>query len=194
MKLKKHLIGIDYGSKLAGTTAIAISNGQKIDLLLSEKKRDADAFLQEVMQESKNAMVFIDAPLSLPGVYFGLEKADDYFYRESDLAMKAMSPMFLGGLTARAMKLRAKLETDKRKFFETYPARQADRLGLKDLGYKQKGLVGCVALLQSKFDLKFPEVSNWHMFDALLALHGASRHAKGDAEFFGNETEGGIWI
>jgi uncharacterized protein len=98
--------------------------------------------------------VCIDAPLSLPGVFTGLAGCDDYFYRASDRALRAMSPMFLGGLTARAMRLanhsasrlarraaqREHEQNDEHghiHFYETYPAEAARRLALKEVGYKQ---------------------------------------------------------
>ena len=40
-------IGIDYGSKLAGTTVICYKKEGRLQLLQSEKKSDADAFVSQ---------------------------------------------------------------------------------------------------------------------------------------------------
>jgi hypothetical protein len=99
------ILSIDYGSKLAGTTAVCFEKNNQLHLAQSVKKQDADAWLRQLISTKKPAAVYIDAPLSLPGVYRG--EGSDYFYRAGDRAVGAMSPMFLGGLTARAMQLRA---------------------------------------------------------------------------------------
>ena len=111
-------IGVDYGSKLAGTTAISYLEEGKIRILQSKKKEDADQFLSELILRLSPKSIFIDAPLSLPAAYHN--KGTDYFYRKADRDCKAMSPMFLGGLTARAMKLKA--QHADRNFIEVYPA------------------------------------------------------------------------
>ena len=112
--------GIDYGSKLAGTTVICFDENEKLNFRQSEKKQDADAFLEKLISEKQPDSVFIDAPLSLPNAYFG--KGEDYFYRKCDREVGGMSPMFLGGLTARAIKLKSKSETPECPFYEIYPA------------------------------------------------------------------------
>ena len=97
------IIGVDYGSKLAGTTVIAYNMGDGIRLERSKKNQDADQMIIDFVAEYNPQVIGIDAPLSLPGVYTGLVGFEDYHYRACDKALKAMSPMFLGGLTARAM-------------------------------------------------------------------------------------------
>src|SRR5215212_2962102 len=99
------LAGVDYGSKLAGTTAIAVLEGNTITVHQSLKKQDADLFLTGLLKKYRPSVVGFDAPLSLPGVYRGMKDKNDYFYRTADRELTCMSPMFLGGLTARAIKL-----------------------------------------------------------------------------------------
>lgn len=190
------LVGVDYGSKLAGTTAVAIYYQKELLLLQSKKKEDADRFLSQVLNKYPDAQVFMDAPLSLPGVYKGIPSCEDYFYRAGDRELKAMSPMFLGGLTARAMRLKASLQTNKRTFFECYPAQQAKRLDLKVIGYKKENLTDCLSNLQAAFPVAIPResVDNWHVFDALLALLTAFRYRDGTVEHAGSEEEGQIWF
>jgi hypothetical protein len=93
------LCGVDYGSKLAGTTVtctLDAPSGQ-VHFQKSAPREDADAFLRNYLLQSQPAFIFLDAPLSLPGVYRGLAGCRDYFYREADRQLGAMSPMFLGG-------------------------------------------------------------------------------------------------
>ena len=80
---KENIAGIDFGSKFAGTTAISYFNGDSIVTEQSEPKKSADDFLLRMIESRKFSSIFIDAPLSLPGVYLGQSKSD-YFYRECD--------------------------------------------------------------------------------------------------------------
>lgn len=168
--------GIDYGSKLAGTTVICFFNGDYFELHQTTKNQDADQFIFEFCQTA--GLVFIDAPLSLPGVYRALPGYHDYFYREADKQVQAMSPLFLGGLTARAMQLRARFR-EKTQFTEVYPGGLARSLQLNQLGYKKEKekLPICLALTVDALGMppalhqaaEQLQCSNWHQFDAFLA-------------------------
>ncbi len=195
------ICGIDYGSKLAGTTAFALldTDTNKISIKISEKKKDADAFVEGLVLEKKPEFIFIDAPLSLPKVYANLkdlqEENPDFFYREGDRMLGAMSPLFLGGLTARAMRLVHSL--GQFRFYETYPAWQAKRLELKALHYKKE----LTYLPQVKEKIaqhypawQIPALNSWHELDAVLALVGAWRFVNHTHEIFGNEEEGAIYV
>ena len=59
-------LGIDYGAKLAGTTAVCYEQNGQFHLLQSERKKDADKFIHQTIEKLQPATVFIDAPLSLP--------------------------------------------------------------------------------------------------------------------------------
>ena len=160
-------IGIDYGSKLAGTTAVAYLENAKLQLVQSEKKQDADHFLSEIISRLSPKSVFIDAPLSLPAAFYG--KGDDYFYRKADRECKAMLPMFLGGLTARAMKLKA--QNADRNFYEVYPGMLArDVLDLGEAyAKKDKFSNQHQSALLKQLEVELHEdLSNWHQFDAVL--------------------------
>jgi predicted nuclease with RNAse H fold len=192
------LAGVDFGSKLAGTTVLA-SPCFAPQLMRSRKGADADAFLLDTLIGQGVQFVFLDAPLSLPGVYLSQPKYQDFLFRVGDRQLGAMSPMFLGGLTARAMRLKSLLEAAGIQVFETYPAAQAKRLGLHALGYKKSKealpmVVGCLAPAMEPLGFFFDQITSWHDVDALLALLAAVRWSKGEAEFWGNESEGGIWV
>lgn len=185
--------GIDYGSKLAGTTVICFQENEKICFEQSAKKQDADAFISAFIELKKPRQIFIDAPLSLPAAYFG--KGEDYFYRVCDKETRAMSPMFLGGLTARAMKLRAK--NGQVEFVETYPAYLTKHiLGLEELYLKKEKLNRMVVeKIRKKYKLIFlTEPSNWHQFDALCCWISGLRNIRAEAQIIGQIDEGQIIV
>jgi predicted nuclease with RNAse H fold len=192
------IAGIDYGSKMAGTTVMAIGHPQEEPFLIqSAKKQDADQLILQTLVQEQVEMVFLDAPLSLPGVYRGLPGCTDYFYRAGDRQVNAMSPMFLGGLTARAMQLTQKLKEKGIQTWEVYPGYLAQQLGFKELGYKKgKDLSPLLEELQQAAPFVFSKanISNWHAFDALLAYLSGHRYLAGEAELFGDSTEGLIVV
>ncbi|WP_158607156.1 DUF429 domain-containing protein [Pontibacter oryzae] len=120
-------MGIDYGSKLAGTTAVAMVKDNQLHLWQSQKGQDADTWLLELIRELMPKVIYIDAPLTLPSAYYQTPQNPDadFFYRQADREVRAMSPMFIGGLTARAMKLRLKLAHEGIAMLETYPSQAA---------------------------------------------------------------------
>ncbi len=193
------IAGVDYGSRLAGTTALCIGNtgGEFRDILQANKKKCADEFILNCVRQYSVSAIFMDAPFSLPGVYSSLKGFDDFFYRKADKELKAMSPMFLGGLTARAMKLKTKLDEEGVKCIEVYPGGLARVLGLQEMGYKGKRefISDCFQSLKGQFDgILGPCPENWHQFDALLAYFTGIRYYREKAEVFGDKREGTILI
>ena len=193
----KNLYGIDYGAKLAGTTVVAYSEGSEVRFCASAKKQDADRFLLDFFAHRPPGKIFIDAPLSLPEVYrTGAEnlqegKVPDFHYRACDRELGAMSPMFLGGLTARAMKTAFHLRKAGHKVYETYPGMAARHFALPKIGYKgeKTAIEACLQSLSEKMPLTatVPSPPDWHHFDALLALCSAIRHCENRASEIGDE-------
>lgn len=195
----KEIIGIDYGSKLAGTTVIAIYKAHSFQFFQSVKGQDADRFLVDALQNSPPAVIGLDAPLSLPGKLRELAGFSDYFYRQSDRELKAMSPMFLGGLTARAIRIKDLLEAEGHQVIETWPSVWADRLNLKPAGYKKGGkeaLSDVTSRVCSALSLELPrqDIPTWHHLDSMLCCWSAFRHYHGKTETFGDPREGLILI
>ena len=194
------IIGIDYGAKMTGTTVIArMFEHNKVDFFSSSKNKDADSFILNFMEQNEDVwLVYIDAPLSLPKVYSEKSSEGNYFYREADKATGAMSPMFLGGLTARAMQLSAKLTKMGVKVVETYPAKLAEVLSLKEKSYKKdfSQVSTLCNIIKEKSGLEFDNesVETWHHFDALLCLYSAKRYEMQSAMVFGNPLEGTITV
>ncbi len=196
------ICGIDYGSKLAGTTVIASldQERQTIALISSQKGQDADNLILTYAAQVRPKLIFIDAPLSLPGVYANTKGYTDYFFRQADKQLQAMSPMFIGGLTARAMKLKKELEALTIQVYETYPAAQARQMDLLPLGYKKQltFLNNVLPLIEQELQpallVHGNIINNWHQADALLALIGAIRFVNGKHLIFGEEKEGVILV
>jgi len=185
-------LGIDFGSKLAGTTAICYQDDSKLVVLQSEKKKDADKFILDLVEKLSPAQIFIDAPLSLPAAYFG--KGDDYFYRDCDRVLKAMSPMFLGGLTARAMRLTSKLKSIDIDCFEVYPAGLIQEIGKLKNHYTKKSMVNTTFLncLSDLICLEITATGSWHQIDAVLCWLSGRRFLAGEAKIIGIKEEGQI--
>lgn len=194
------IFGIDYGSKLSGNTVIALFQDSQILFLEAEAKVDADQFIKNAVEHFKPSRIFLDAPLSLPGVYKGLEGFNNYHFRLADIETRAMSPMFLGGLAARAMELAAFCEASGSEVFETYPKMMARRFKLNDFGYKSSKSAIRECGLRLKECIKEPirfnsaDLKTWHHLDALLALMSAMSYSCGDFQTFGDPEEGQIYV
>ncbi|MEL6864382.1 MAG: DUF429 domain-containing protein [Bacteroidota bacterium] len=186
--------GIDYGSKLAGTTVICMDRPEGLELFQSAKKKDADTFVQQSVAIHQPDFIMLDAPLSLPSAYFG--QGEDFFYRQCDRELKAMSPMFLGGLTARAMKLNKQFQNTSIEVFETYPGHLARSHPELNAHYQKKGkqygpfLQALIPYLPLPL-LQQPE--NWHQIDAVLAWWSGYRRLKKQAQIYGQPEEGLIY-
>jgi len=197
-KSVKIIAGIDLGSKLAGTTAVCIGNteGKIHSVLQSKRKADADLFLVDIIKKSVVEMIFIDAPLSLPGVYAHPNNYNDYFFRICDREIGAMSPMFLGGLTARAMKLKGEWNQQDIAVYEVWPSKLAELVGISREIYKTsvENIPEVLSVL-SKHSGKFPSdsIDTWHKFDSCLAYYSGIRYLTGKALKFGNQDEGIIY-
>jgi len=184
--------GIDYGSKLAGTTVITYASDEKLYQLCSEKKQDADKMILSAAVEHKPKAIYLDAPLSLPGAYYG--KGTSFHYRVADKELGAMSPMFLGGLTARAMSLAAQLRAKDIIVYETYPGafiRSHDKLQ-EVYSKKDKNCIPtCFAVLEPMFSQNLEnKLSTLHQLDSLVAWVSGQRHTHGNASIVGDAKEG----
>jgi uncharacterized protein len=190
--------GIDFGSKTAGTTVICFGNNQtQLDIIGTTPKQDADSFLLSILSGIKPEFATIDAPLSLPVVYTHPEGGADYFYRAVDKELKAMSPMFLGGLTARAIKLKHECAVYKVPLFETYPAAFVRHFEL-GTHYNKKDLKQLPLFLDALLQVfparvKLEQLKTWHHADALLAWISSYRMAHDEHLIFGDD-EGQIFI
>lgn len=183
--------GIDFGAKNAGTTAICYQEGDQVVVKQSIKNSDADRFLKDEIYLIKPSKIFIDAPLSLPKAFF--DKGSDYSHRQCDRSLNGMSPMFLGGLTARAIALKKHLNDSGVTVLEAYPKALIQHTQLtshykKDLGkflseFKDKFFINC--------DIK---ITSWHQADALLAWYSGFRYMNNRHQTYGDPDEGLIIV
>jgi len=186
--------GIDFGSKKAGTTVICFAHEQVIDFKQSMKDEDADKMLMDKLRQQKPKLIMIDAPLSLPIAYNKIDNhIPDFFYRQCDKTLKAMSPMFLGGLTARAIQFRHKAIALGVHVLETYPAAQARNLGWDQ--YKKQPCQHLAREASDQFAVKLKDnIENHHQLDALLAYIAGIRYINNKHQTIGDSEEGVIII
>ncbi len=196
--MKKTLFGIDYGNKYSGTTVICYNSFHQVRFMESSKNADADSFILSEANHLKPDLIFIDAPLSLPGVYWLGNGYTDHFFRSCDREMKAMSPMFLGGLTARAINLQKQLIKMGLKVLETYPRQLTVELGLPVEYYKRtdEDLTLFIEFLirQLNCSINKKVITSWHHLDALLAFISGMRYLKKENKVFGEKNEGLVFV
>ena len=191
--------GIDYGSKIAGTTVICFEKAGKLHWQQSDKKKDADAFIKVAIATHQPTHVFIDAPLSLPAAYYHPAESENanFFFRQCDKELRAMSPMFLGGLTARAMSLQHHYRTSAIEFIEVYPSFLVKTLFENIEIYKKQPDSIPVFLTLLLPELPYPMIeipTNWHQVDGILAWLSGHRMLNGNALTIGDVAEGVIVI
>jgi predicted nuclease with RNAse H fold len=184
--------GIDFGSQLKGTTVICFDRQDQLHCRQSMVNREADKFIMDLAGRYQPLHVFIDAPLSLPRAYF-CPMADDFMFRDADRALSAMSPLFLGGLTARAMRLKRQLNYRNVECLETYPKAALSHLFPSLPDRKQDGpeIVRWTEQLIPMLPYPLADYpQNWHQFDALVCWLSGYRYLTGAHLTAGDEEEG----
>lgn len=182
-------IGIDFGARTAGNTVVCERRGSLFRFHRCAKDEDGDTWLRACVEELRPNSIYIDAPLSLPDAYFG--RGTDHFFRMADRQSKGMSPMFLGGLTARAIALSKEWRKLGIAVHEAYPAalirQEWDMLkvisGRTIPKHKLRIMAGMVQLPP-------PDPADRHEADAWLCWVIGERHRSGRATIFGREEEG----
>jgi predicted nuclease with RNAse H fold len=186
-------IGIDFGARSAGTTVICHRERGLFRFSRCAKGDDTDAWLERTVRGMAPQAIYIDAPLSLPGAYFG--KGNDHFFRRADRLAGGMSPMFLGGLTARAIRLAQGWRAQGIEVHEVYPAalvrHEWDYLRIPAAKAIPKHKLRLMAGL---FTLPPPEPKDRHEADAWLCWLSGYRHRQGNAVRLGDEHEGLILV
>jgi predicted nuclease with RNAse H fold len=190
------ILGIDFGSKMAGTTAICY-NDNGLTFAQSEKGNNADDFIFDAVAGLAPGLIFIDAPLSLPKACYD-NSGGDFFYRRCDRELKAMSPMFLGGLTARAMRLKHQFTGEGIIVLEAYPRGLVNELAKNNalfINLYKTDLPAFSGLLLESFGIKkFSAPTSWHQCDALLAYLTGTRYLDGSYREYGDAGEGLIFV
>jgi predicted nuclease with RNAse H fold len=196
--LKQRIVGINYGCKFSGTTVICYNTFHEVRFLVSSKNADADSFILNEILHIDPDIVLINAPLSLPGVYKHLNGYVDYFFRKCDSEIKASSPMFAGGLTARAIGLKKLLNDFGYPVYETYPRKMAEILSLPVQLYKQAitDLDGMLDVFMKKACIALNKklITTWNHFDSLLAFFSGLRYMARQNSVFGKADEGLVYV
>jgi len=196
--------GDDLGAKRAGTTVGCVFDGAATLFERCARGGDADRFVLGLIERYAPQVVGIDAPLSFPAVYSERERRGegDYFYRVADRQLGAMSPLFLGGLSARAIRLRDIAHAQGVTVIEVYPAAVLREIGQAMTGLS-KGECGrdrvkldrAAETIARWGDLPAPPQSeSWHDVDSLAALTTVARYVAGRAKSFGEAREGLIYV
>lgn len=197
LEMELVVAGVDYGAKLSGNTAIAILNKGKVQLFKTKVKENADDFIMEVLTTQQVNRVFIDAPLSLPRSFHGFkdEAEPEFFYRQCDKQTGAMSPMFLGGLTARAIALKYLLNKKNIEVLETYPSYLCRLINLERVKTAD-GVFEMFHRIKKELNGLFGNIEpqTIHEIDALLALYSAIRYCQQQHVVLGDAEEGEILV
>jgi predicted nuclease with RNAse H fold len=191
--------GLDFGARTAGTTVL-VWNGRdgRLHLRACPRQTDADTWLDKLLLPSPPRLLAIDAPLSLPRAYIQLPEKDepDFFFRIADRQAGAMSPLFLGGLTARAIAFAYRLRQKGCTVLETFPRLVATRRLPESLQvrYRHDNPEAFAQDLSALLPLPCAEpLTSWHDVDALLAWWTAWRYVHHQAAAVGDPEEGQIW-
>lgn len=183
------IVGIDLGARSSGNTAVCHRERGLFHFARSTKGGDGDAWLTDHVAKLAPTAIYIDAPLSLPAAYFG--RGDDHFFRLADHQAGGMSPMFLGGLTARAIRLAERWRAQGIAVHEAYPAALIRRSweflriphGRAIPRHKLRLMAGMCLLPP-------PTPADRHEADAWLCWVIGHRHQRGEALIFGDVAEG----
>lgn len=184
------LIGIDLGGRTTGKTAVSVYNSENnIVKVIGVKEIEKitsgiDENFIEFLNELNGNIIGIDAPLSLPDF-----TQKDYLYRSGDREVKALSPMTIGEITARAIFLNSKLNCE---VIEVYPKSVLQFLGLQSTKYKnnEKLLRNITNIVISKYKMipnQFEMIND--NVDSLLSLVAVIHYFRNSYRNIGNKTK-----
>jgi predicted nuclease with RNAse H fold len=166
------LLGIDLGGRTTGKTAVSFLDTNQKEVILysreyiAEKCGKSDKEFISFIESFNADVIGIDAPLSLPDF-----KSENYLYRNCDKKLKALSPMTLGEITARAIYIKENLSCPN--VFEVYPKTLMELHKINHKGYKRdQNLQNFIwKYLNDNYELKFPEIEmNEDNLDCIMAV------------------------
>lgn len=197
-KISAHqILGIDLGNKKSGNTAMCYLFDNTLQFIQPKKGQDEVSEILKIVEQKHIQLIAIDAPLSLPGVYFNKDGFNDYQYRQCDKQCKAMSPMFIGAFTARAIELKNLLELKGISVIEVYPKKLSEILDIqKNYPLKKVSNVPheLIDVIKHTIPFNVKKISNMHQFDALLCWLSTYRYIHQKHVAFGNKKEGLIIV
>lgn len=166
------LVGIDLGGRTTGKTGLSFLDTDLNEIknysreYISERCGKSDKELIRFVESFNADVIGIDAPLSLPDF-----KSENYLYRNCDKKLKALSPMTLGEITARAIHIKENLSC--KDIFEVYPKTLLELHKINHKGYKRdQNLQNIIwEILIEYYDLDFPDIEmNEDNLDSILAV------------------------
>ena len=186
------ILGLDLaGSPWRPTGACRLAKGRARTKLLHD-----DGEIMGYVLEETPALVAIDAPLKLPPGRASIHERNNFHYRVCDLELRRRKipffPITLGpmrGLTERGMLLAREMERQGIRVIEIYPGGAQDVWGIpraaRDIEALRRGLrtLGVKGLKKTASD---------HELDAVTGALVGSLFLRGEAEIYGNFTEGAI--
>lgn len=185
------VLGLDLAGVESRPTGFCILSG---DLSVKTGLIYGDQEILELTLSLRPSVVAIDAPLYLPKGRRSLEDRSGPHLRKCDEAMLRAGirffPVTLGPmrkLTARGMRLRARLEGSGFRVIEVYPGGAQDLLGIPRGKHSLNGLRGGLerlGLRGLRSDLSI------HELDAVTAAYVGYLYLKGEYEALGDRDEG----
>ena len=166
------LIGIDLGGRTTAKTSISLLAIAEKEVVLFSKEYisnicgKSDSSFIKFVNDLDPDVIGIDAPLSLPDF-----TSENYLYRKCDKELKALSPMTLGEITARAIYLKNNFTSSY--IFEVYPKTLLELHKINHKGYKRNSRLQkqIFDFLSEFYDLKFPHFDlNEDDLDSILAV------------------------
>lgn len=182
---KKIIIGIDLAGTETNPTGWALWKNKTASTCLMYQDQE----ILERLQNLRQALVAIDAPLSLPreGI---MRHADREMHKQGYPVFPPRFPA-MEKLTLRAIRLTQKIKREEIEIIEVHPtsARKALKMPLKDWKKIQKIFIrmGLEGNLKTR-------VLRSHEIDALTAALTGHLYLEGKAELIGNEEEGYIVV
>lgn len=182
---KKIIIGLDLAGTETNPTGWAVWKNKTVSTCLVYKDQE----ILDRLQNLKQALVAIDAPLSFPkeGI---IRSADRQMHKRGYPVFPPRFPA-MEKLTLRAIKLTQKIKRKEFEIIEVHPtsARKALRMSLKD--WKKIQTIFIRMGLEGNLKTR---VLSPHEIDAVTAALTGHLYLKGKTELIGNQEEGYIVV
>ena len=182
---KKIIIGIDLAGTETNPTGLAVWKTKTVSTCHVYKDQE----ILESLQNLKQALVAIDAPLSLPKE--GITRIADRQMQKRGYPV--FPPRFpaMEKLTLRAIKLTQKIKREELEIIEVHPASTRKALKMPTKDWKKIQTIFIRMGLEGNLKTR---VLSPHEIDAVTAALTGHLYLEGKTELIGNEKEGYIVV